>query len=342
MTSRTAYQRLVQSGARVTRDVRRRDVEDAVLDPRTRAVVLIGHHTRDGVELQDGVIPAHALKSLLEARNAHGAFPFVWLVCSSDNWARAVVLIAPDVLPFSAPIQMELPGAIETCAAWIEGLDGATPFDVAKERAFARQFPSDQSGGAAVIVDARSAAGHVKRDVERTVRALTSDAAVGIMRRTLEDAGVLPSPRARMEECLRKGLGACLLRGPGAGANSLADSVAAEPVESFESIRFRGACQLAIDMLEQDHLRRGRYASFLLGLSSLCVFAAIVLVVIGSFWRGTTTHVSALASLMASGAIGLWYRHVAHHRARASGSPHAGKGGTPAALSTRLRRRLWH
>jgi hypothetical protein len=147
MTSRTAYQRLVQSGARVTRDVRRRDVEDAVLDPRTRAVVLIGHHTRDGVELQDGVIPAHALKSLLEARNAHGAFPFVWLVCSSDNWARAVVLIAPDVLPFSAPIQMELPGAIETCAAWIEGLDGATPFDVAKERAFARQFPSDQSEG---------------------------------------------------------------------------------------------------------------------------------------------------------------------------------------------------
>jgi hypothetical protein len=161
-----------------------------------------------------------------------------------------------------------------------------------------------------VIVDARSAADHVKRDVERTVRALTSDAAVGIMRRTLEDAGVLPSPAGTHGGMPAEGPGSVSARGPGAGANSLADSVAAEPVESFESIRFRGAYQLAIDMLEQDHLRRGRYASFLLGLSSLCVFAAIVLVVIGSFWRGTTTHVSALASLMASGAIGLWYRHL--------------------------------
>jgi hypothetical protein len=143
-SSRTAYQRLVGSGARVMRDVRWRDVEDAVFDPRTKAIVLIGHHTKDGVELLDGVIPAHALMALLEARNARGPFPFVWLVCSSDNWAKAVVLIAPDVLPFSAPIQIELPAAIETCAAWIEGLDGATPFDVAKERAFARQFPSER------------------------------------------------------------------------------------------------------------------------------------------------------------------------------------------------------
>lgn len=33
---------------------------------------------------------------------------------------------------------------------------------------------------------------HVKREVERTVRALRTDAAVRILRRAFEDAGVLP------------------------------------------------------------------------------------------------------------------------------------------------------
>jgi hypothetical protein len=147
-----------------------------------------------------------------------------------------------------------------------------------------------------VIVDMRIATDHVKRDVERTVRALISDDAVRVLRRTFEDAGVLPSTTGM----------------PGSGANLLADSVAAEPAESFESIRFRGAYELALDTLDQQQLRRGRHASFLLGLCALGVFAAIILVVWGSLWRDTAaaTHASALACLMCSGVIGLWYRHA--------------------------------
>lgn len=145
--SRAAYQRLARSGARVTGSVRRRDVEAALLDPMVKAIILIAHHVKDGVtdgvELLDGVIPAHGLTSLLEARNARGPFPFAWLVCASQDRSTAIVLTAPDVLPFSAPMRVELSAAIETCAAWIEGLDGATPFDVAQQRAFARQFPAE-------------------------------------------------------------------------------------------------------------------------------------------------------------------------------------------------------
>jgi hypothetical protein len=145
--SRTAYQRLRRSGARVTGNARWRDVEAAVRDTSVRAIILIAHHVKDqvtdGVELLDGVIPAHALTSLLEERNARGPFPFAWLVCASQDRSNAIILTAPDVLPFSAPMRVELSAAIETCAAWIEGLDGTTPFDVAQQRAFARQFPSD-------------------------------------------------------------------------------------------------------------------------------------------------------------------------------------------------------
>jgi hypothetical protein len=145
--SRAAYQRLARSGARVTGDVRRRDVEAAVRDPAVRAIILIAHHvkkeTTNGVELLDEVIPAHDLTLLLEERNAGGPFPFAWLVCASQDRSNAIVLTAPDVLPFSAPMRVELSAAIETCAAWIEGLDGETPFDVAQQRAFARQFPSE-------------------------------------------------------------------------------------------------------------------------------------------------------------------------------------------------------
>jgi hypothetical protein len=145
--SRTAFQGLRRSGARVIGHVRRCDVEAAVRDPAVRAIILIAHHVRgdvtDGVELLDGVIPAHVLTSLLEERNASGPFPFAWLVCASQDRSNAIILTAPDVLPFSAPMRVELPAAIDTCAAWIEGLDGATPFDVAQQRAFARQFPSD-------------------------------------------------------------------------------------------------------------------------------------------------------------------------------------------------------
>jgi hypothetical protein len=147
--SRAAYQRLVRSGARVTGRVRRREVEAALIDPTVKAIILIAHHVKDdmtdGVELLDGVIPAHVLTSLLERRNARGPFPFAWLVCSSQDRSNAIILTAPDVLPFSAPMRLELSAAIETCAVWIEGLDGATPFDVAQQRAFARQFPSEGS-----------------------------------------------------------------------------------------------------------------------------------------------------------------------------------------------------
>lgn len=145
--SRAAYQRLVHSGARVMGRVRRRDVEAALLDPAVKAIILIAHHVKggvtDGLELLDGVVPAHTLWSMLEARNARGPFPFTWLVCSSQDRAAAIVLTAPDVLPFSAPMRVELSAAIETCASWVEALDGHTPFDVAQQRAFARQFPAE-------------------------------------------------------------------------------------------------------------------------------------------------------------------------------------------------------
>jgi hypothetical protein len=148
MRSRAAYQRLARSGARVIRNVRRLDIAQALLDPTFKAFVLIAHHVedkgkkRDDIELQDGLMPARELIALLDERNARGPFAFVWMVCRSDEFGKTLILTAPNVLPFSAPIPIVLPAAIETSAALVESLDGATPFDVAQQWAFARRFPA--------------------------------------------------------------------------------------------------------------------------------------------------------------------------------------------------------
>jgi hypothetical protein len=157
-----------------------------------------------------------------------------------------------------------------------------------------------------------SEAGDVKVDVERAVRALKSDVAVSILRRAFEDTGVLPST-----------IGA-----PGRGANSLADSVAAEPAESFESIRFRAAYESALGMLEQEHLRRLRHASILLALFSFGALATVTLTVVGLLGvggggrggggGGPAMHVGVLAGAMLSGALGVWQRYAVRIAGRVS------------------------
>jgi hypothetical protein len=143
-----------------------------------------------------------------------------------------------------------------------------------------------------VIAGVHREVGHVKGDVERAVRALTTAPAVRILRRAFEDAGVLPSYAS-------------------ARASRLADAVAAEPGESFESLRFRGACELALKMLEQEHRRRRRHASLLLGLCAIVLLVTLGLAVSSVVWRDATIHVSSGLAVVPCGAIGLWYAYAA-------------------------------
>jgi hypothetical protein len=146
-----------------------------------------------------------------------------------------------------------------------------------------------------VIAGVQSEVGHVKGELERTVRALTTNAAVRILRRAFEDAGVLPSAAA----------------GSQPRVNGLADALAAEPAESFESLRFRGAFEVALKMLEQEHRRRRRHASILLGLCAIILLAALGLAVSSLVWRDAATHVGGSLAMLPCGAIGLWYAYAA-------------------------------
>jgi hypothetical protein len=152
-----------------------------------------------------------------------------------------------------------------------------------------------------VIAGVHSEVGHVKGDLERTVRALTTDAAVRILRRAFEDAGVLPFAAAGTLPRVNS-------------ARRLADAVALEPAESFESLRFRGACELALKMLEQEHRRRRRHASLLLGLCAIVLLAALGLAVSSFVWRDAATvatHVDGRLAMLPCVAIGLWYAYAA-------------------------------
>jgi hypothetical protein len=164
-----------------------------------------------------------------------------------------------------------------------------------------------------VIAGVHSEVGHVKGELERTVRALTTNAAVRILKRAFEDAGVLPSAgagsRPRESRTNRTNLANRANRAD--SANRLADAVAAEPAESFESLRFRGACELALKMLEQEHRRRRRHASILLGLCAVILLAAFGLAVSSLVWRDAATHVGSSLAMLPCGAIGLWYAHAA-------------------------------
>jgi hypothetical protein len=146
-----------------------------------------------------------------------------------------------------------------------------------------------------VIAGVQSEVGHVKGDVERSVRALTTDAAVRILRHAFEEAGVLPSGAAATASA--------------PGAKSLADALAAEPAESFESLRFRGAYELAIEMIEQEHGRRRRHASILLRLCYLGAAIAFALVAAGVFWRGGALRLAVLFALF-YGPIGFLFAHA--------------------------------
>jgi hypothetical protein len=169
-----------------------------------------------------------------------------------------------------------------------------------------------------VIAGVHSEVGHVKGELERTVRALTTNAAVRILRRAFEDAGVLPSaaaggqPRASRANRSDRASGANRANRASRGdsANRLADAVAAEPAESFESLRFRGACELALKMLEQEHCRRRRHASILLGLCAVILLAALGLATSSLVWRDVTTHVGGSLAMLPCGAIALWYAYA--------------------------------
>lgn len=142
---------------------------------------------------------------------------------------------------------------------------------------------------------------HVKREVERTVRALKTDAAVHILRRAFEDAGVLPFAE-------RTGAGPL----PHAdGAEILADAMAAEPAESFETLRFRGACDLALKMLEREHRRRRRHASILLGMCVVVLLAALGLAASSAVWRDAVTHFRGGVAMLPCAGLGLWYAYAA-------------------------------
>jgi hypothetical protein len=125
-----------------------------------------------------------------------------------------------------------------------------------------------------VIAGAQSEVGHVKGDVERAVRALTTEAAVRILRHAFEDAGVLPSVA---DTALPR-------------AGRLADALAAEPAESFESLRFRGAFELAIEMLEQDYAGWRRHILLLRRLCYLGVAITLALGVSSFFWPDAVLH----------------------------------------------------
>jgi hypothetical protein len=140
----------------------------------------------------------------------------------------------------------------------------------------------------------------VKGDVERTVRALTTAAAVRILRRAFEDAGVFPSASGWLPRL-----------GGATGANRLADAVAAEPAESFESLRFRGACELALNMLEQELRRRRRHASLLLGLCVVFLLSTLGFAVSSLIWRDPATDAGIGLAVLPCMAIGLWYAYAA-------------------------------
>jgi hypothetical protein len=146
MSARAAYRRLTQTGARVTRSVRRKHLEAAIGAPEMQALVIVGHRVGDGIELADSVMPGSHLISLLQARQRQGPFCFVWVVCESEDWRREVVSVAPDILPFSPPLRMRLDQACGNLVRWIEELDGQTPFALAQQRALVRQWPSDHQG----------------------------------------------------------------------------------------------------------------------------------------------------------------------------------------------------
>jgi hypothetical protein len=144
-----------------------------------------------------------------------------------------------------------------------------------------------------VIAGPQSEVGLVKSDVERTVRALTTDAAVRILRRAFEDAGVLPSAATPAPP----------------GAESLADALKAEPAESFESLRFRGAFELAVEMIEQEHGRRRRHASILLRLCYLGAAIAVALVASSLLWGDGAPRILILFALF-YGPIGFLFVHA--------------------------------
>jgi hypothetical protein len=163
-----------------------------------------------------------------------------------------------------------------------------------------------------VIAGVHSEVGHVKGEVERMVRALTTDAAVRILRRAFEDAGVLPIAAAGMGTLPRvSSVNSVNSAKSAKSAKRLADAVALEPAESFESLRFRGACELALRMLEQEHRRRRRHASLLLGLCVIVLLAALGLAVSSLVWRDAATHVNGGLAILACATIGLWYAYAA-------------------------------
>jgi hypothetical protein len=138
--ARRAYDRLAATGAHVIAGARRRDIEDAFSNLTTRAIIIVGHYTAGGIEMADTIMPGHAVMALWRMRRARGTLDFTWIACLPDTGAGAIVSEAPDTFPFSAPLLMPLPTALQSVAWWIEGLDGRTPFDVARQRALVRSL----------------------------------------------------------------------------------------------------------------------------------------------------------------------------------------------------------
>ncbi len=126
--------------ARVTANARRHDLEAAFASLTTRAIIIVGHYTDGGIELADGIMPGQAVMKMWRARLARGTFDFTWIACLPDTRDGAIVSEAPDTFPFRAPLLMPLPTALQSVAWWVEGLDGRTPFDVARQRALVRSL----------------------------------------------------------------------------------------------------------------------------------------------------------------------------------------------------------
>jgi hypothetical protein len=138
--ARRAYDRLAATGAHVTADATRHDLEDAFASPTTRAIIVVGHYTAGGIELADGIMPGHVVMALWRVRGTRGTLDFTSIACLPDIRTGAIVSEAPDTFPFSAPLLMPLPTALQSIAWWIEGLDGRTPLDVARQRALVRSL----------------------------------------------------------------------------------------------------------------------------------------------------------------------------------------------------------
>jgi hypothetical protein len=138
--ARRAYDRLAATGAHVTADARGHDLEAAFASLATRAIIIVGHYIAGGIELADGIMPGQAVMKLWRARLTRGTLDFTWIACLPDTRDVAIVSEAPDTFPFSAPLLMPLPTALQSVAWWVEGLDGRTPFDVARQRALVRSL----------------------------------------------------------------------------------------------------------------------------------------------------------------------------------------------------------